>query len=186
MDTALLKANVMLSIMDMNHIDDDTLMAYLETGCHVVNEGNKSNELFLMMIETFAKNAGSFYDKILICNYMTPIISSMAKKFEIALTDSECSIIANYVAICRRKAFVPNDIVKYDEYASNYIDCASLLDSYMNKNEVLFYIVYRLNSELLENIIGNIKENKTIAYDCATRMNRCNEYYDSIVFDGKN
>lgn len=190
MDVNLLRATVLLAMQDKKEIPECLLRDFLDSSYRVdLDDGKACEKRFLMFLETVKRNGsmGTAIETVRI--HSGQLIRHAATYLNLNFAESEFCILENYVAVYQA-GFAPTyDLYKDTGFLDWVCSVAEKLESYVGdakvENHIIFYALYKINSELLRYAMKDLPNRRSDAYSVSRRMNAVQQWYDQIEFDGK-
>ena len=116
--------------------------------------------------------------------YLRDLIRNSSQYLGITLTTHEIEVIMAYILQYRYSILTGNSINNNETLYNKLLSYSKELQTYNNKNEVMFYVIYKINSGLLEYYLSNLTVHKALAYQVSDRMNKYNDYFNQISVEG--
>lgn len=185
MNETLLRANVLIGIVNLMPIDEEMVKLYMDISFAIEDRNNEDQEKFMMMVCTLANNSGFTFDETAIFNYVKPIVKLAAEYTKQNYTDDEVDLICDYIVYHRLLVLSENRALENTLLTEKMLKLAKALGNYVNRDYAMFYTIYMINEDLLFGALCDLPKNRAIAYEIANRMNKYEDYYNSVSFNGK-
>lgn len=184
MDINLQRANFIFKINDLEEITYSDLHDVIDSLYQGDNSAGIENKRFILLINILAKNLGSSYDETKMEKYLRDLIRNSSQYLGITLTTHEIEVIMAYILQYRYSILTGNSINNNETLYNKLLSYSKELQTYNNKNEVMFYVIYKINSGLLEYYLSNLTVHKALAYQVSDRMNKYSNYFSQISVEG--